>query len=100
MELLAFCPCRYAGLLQHRSLFFGLLAAAIAAVVVLKLPTGLRHWYKNTLAWKGSLCRALFGGVLSGRSVGRQNHRPFPGLNRIHIDPETVQKKFGISANR
>ncbi|UGF14523.1 PTS galactitol transporter subunit IIC [Escherichia coli] len=49
------------------SLFFGLLAAAIAAVVF--FPVGL-----------------LVDKII--------DH--IPGLNRIHIDPETVQKKFGI----
>lgn len=97
MELLAFCPCRYAGLLQHRSLFFGLLAAAIAAVVVLKLAD-----------WSAPLVQKYFG--LEGISLPTLSSVVFfpvgllvdkiidhiPGLNRIHIDPETVQKKFGI----
>ncbi|WP_407257165.1 PTS transporter subunit IIC [Klebsiella pneumoniae] len=78
------------------SLFFGLLAAAIAAVVVLKLADWSAPLVQKYFGRKGSFADALFGGVLSGRSVGRQNHRPYPGLNRIHIDPETVQKKFGI----
>ena len=57
----------------------------------------VRHWYESTSAWKGSLADALFGGVLSGSGLLVDkiiDH--IPGLNRIHIDPETVQKKFGI----
>lgn len=61
------------------SLFFGLLAAAIAAVVVLKLADWSAPLVQKIL-WPGRdlFADALFGGVLSGRSVGRQNHRPYP----------------------
>ncbi len=79
------------------SLFFGLLAAAIAAVVVLKLAD-----------WSAPLVQKYFG--LEGISLPTLSSVVFfpvgllvdkiidhiPGLNRIHIDPETVQKKFGI----
>ncbi len=76
------------------SLFFGLLAAAIAAVVVLKLAD-----------WSAPLVQKYFG--LEGISLPTLSSVVFfpvgllvdkiidhiPGLNRIHIDPETVQKK-------
>lgn len=60
------------------SLFFGLLAAAIAAVVVLKLADWSAPLVQKYFGWKDLFADALFGGVLSGRSVGRQNHRPYP----------------------
>ncbi len=78
------------------SLFFGLLAAAIAAVVVLKLADWSAPLVQKYFGLKGSHCRrssvVFFPvGLLVDKIIDH-----IPGLNRIHIDPETVQKKFGI----
>ncbi len=79
------------------SLFFGLLAAAIAAVVVLKLADWSAPLVQNTLARKGSHCRRSLRWC-SFRSVcwSTKSSTISPASIRIHIDPETVQKKFGI----
>ncbi|TGD49358.1 PTS galactitol transporter subunit IIC [Salmonella enterica subsp. enterica serovar Poona] len=75
----------------------GLFAAAIAAIVVLKLAD-----------WSAPLVAKYFG--LEGISLPTLSSVVFfpigllfdkiidkiPGVNRIHIDPENVQKKMGI----
>lgn len=78
------------------SLFFGLLAAAIAAVVVLKLADWSAPLVQNTLAGRDLFADALFGGVLSGRSVGRQNHRPYPRPQSYSYRSGNRTEKFGI----
>lgn len=79
------------------SFFLGLSAAAIAAIVVLKLAD-----------WSAPLVAKYFG--LEGISLPTLSSVVFfpigllfdkiidkiPGVNRIHIDPENVQKKMGI----
>lgn len=79
------------------SFVLGLSAAAIAAIVVLKLAD-----------WSAPLVAKYFG--LEGISLPTLSSVVFfpvgllfdkvidkiPGLNRIHIDPESVQKKLGI----
>lgn len=79
------------------SFVLGLCAAAIAAIVVLKLAD-----------WSAPLVAKYFG--LEGISLPTLSSVVFfpigllfdkiidkiPGLNRIHIDPESVQKKLGI----
>ncbi|HAT1644570.1 TPA: PTS galactitol transporter subunit IIC [Raoultella planticola] len=79
------------------SFVLGLSAAAIAAIVVLKLAD-----------WSAPLVAKYFG--LEGISLPTLSSVVFfpigllfdkiidkiPGLNRIHIDPEGVQKKLGI----
>ncbi|EKL1742979.1 PTS galactitol transporter subunit IIC [Salmonella enterica] len=79
------------------SFVLGLFAAAIAAIVVLKLAD-----------WSASLVAKYFG--LEGISLPTLSSVVFfpigllfdkiidkiPGVNRIHIDPENVQKKMGI----
>ncbi|ECH9261920.1 PTS galactitol transporter subunit IIC [Salmonella enterica subsp. enterica] len=79
------------------SFVLGLSAAAIAAIVVLKLAD-----------WSASLVAKYFG--LEGISLPTLSSVVFfpigllfdkiidkiPGVNRIHIDPENVQKKMGI----
>lgn len=79
------------------SLFFGLLAAAIAAVVVLKLADWSAPLVQKIL-WHGRdlFADALFGGVLSGRSVGRQNHRPYPRPQSYSYRSGNRTEKFGI----
>ncbi|AXM04317.1 hypothetical protein DKG79_21000 [Escherichia fergusonii] len=83
------------------SLFFGLLAAAIAAVVVLKLAD-----------WSAPLVQKYFG--LEGISLPTLSSVVFfpvgllvdkiidhiPGLNRIHIDRKPYRKSLASSANR
>lgn len=79
------------------SFVLGLCAAAIAAIVVLKLAD-----------WSAPLVAKYFG--LEGISLPTLSSVVFfpigllfdkiidkiPGLNRIHIDPDSVQKKLGI----
>ncbi|EHI3119961.1 PTS galactitol transporter subunit IIC [Salmonella enterica] len=79
------------------SFVLGLSAAAIAAIVVLKLAE-----------WSAPLVAKYFG--LEGISLPTLSSVVFfpigllfdkiidkiPGVNRIHIDPENVQKKMGI----
>lgn len=79
------------------SFVLGLSAAAIAAIVVLKLAD-----------WSAPLVAKYFG--LEGISLPTLSSVVFfpigllfdkiidkiPGVNRIHIDPENVQKKMGI----
>ncbi|ELL2774047.1 PTS galactitol transporter subunit IIC [Salmonella enterica subsp. enterica serovar Hadar] len=79
------------------SFILGLSAAAIAAIVVLKLAD-----------WSAPLVAKYFG--LEGISLPTLSSVVFfpigllfdkiidkiPGVNRIHIDPENVQKKMGI----
>ncbi|WP_202301878.1 PTS galactitol transporter subunit IIC [Dryocola clanedunensis] len=79
------------------SFVLGLTAAAVAAIVVLKLAD-----------WSAPLVSKYFG--LEGISLPTLSSVVFfpigllfdkiieniPGLNRIHIDPENVQKKLGI----
>ncbi|MFE8203942.1 PTS galactitol transporter subunit IIC [Salmonella enterica subsp. enterica serovar 1,4,[5],12:i:-] len=79
------------------SFVLGLSAAAIAAIVVLKLAD-----------WSAPLVAKYFG--LEGISLPTLSSVVFfpigllfdkiidkiPGINRIHIDPENVQKKMGI----
>ncbi|EEB5766463.1 PTS galactitol transporter subunit IIC [Salmonella enterica subsp. enterica serovar Heidelberg] len=79
------------------SFVLGLSAAAIAAIVVLKLAD-----------WSAPLVAKYFG--LEGISLSTLSSVVFfpigllfdkiidkiPGVNRIHIDPENVQKKMGI----
>ena len=79
------------------SFMLGLAAAAVAAVIVLKLAD-----------WSAPLVSKYFG--LEGISLPTLSSVVFfpigllfdkiidkiPGLNRIHIDPECVQKKLGI----
>ncbi|EGT8196606.1 PTS galactitol transporter subunit IIC [Salmonella enterica] len=79
------------------SFVLGLSAAAIAAIVVLKLAD-----------WSAPLVAKYFG--LEGISLPTLSSVVFfpigllfdkiidkiPGVNRIHIDPESVQKKMGI----
>ncbi|EBN8531873.1 PTS galactitol transporter subunit IIC [Salmonella enterica subsp. salamae] len=79
------------------SFVLGLSAAAIAAIVVLKLAD-----------WSAPLVAKYFG--LEGISLPTLSSVVFfpigllfdkiidkiPGVNRIHIDPENVQKKLGI----
>ncbi|EFR8873884.1 PTS galactitol transporter subunit IIC [Salmonella enterica] len=79
------------------SFVLGLFAAAIAAIVVLKLAD-----------WSAPLVAKYFG--LEGISLPTLSSVVFfpigllfdkiidkiPGVNRIHIDPENVQKKLGI----
>ncbi|MCT4711813.1 PTS galactitol transporter subunit IIC [Enterobacteriaceae bacterium H11S18] len=79
------------------SFVLGLTAAAVAAIVVLKLAD-----------WSAPLVSKYFG--LEGISLPTLSSVVFfpigllfdkiiesiPGLNRIHIDPESVQKKLGI----
>ncbi|EAU5107122.1 PTS galactitol transporter subunit IIC [Salmonella enterica] len=79
------------------SFVLGLSAAAIAAIVVLKLAD-----------WSAPLVAKYFG--LEGVSLPTLSSVVFfpigllfdkiidkiPGVNRIHIDPENVQKKMGI----
>ncbi|NIY47529.1 PTS galactitol transporter subunit IIC [Cedecea colo] len=79
------------------SFVLGLSAAALAAIVVLKLAD-----------WSAPLVAKYFG--LEGISLPTLSSVVFfpigllfdkiidkiPGLNRIHIDPENVQKKLGI----
>ncbi|MDL3593129.1 PTS galactitol transporter subunit IIC [Salmonella enterica] len=79
------------------SFVLGLSAAAIAAIVVLKLSD-----------WSAPLVAKYFG--LEGISLPTLSSVVFfpigllfdkiidkiPGVNRIHIDPENVQKKMGI----
>ncbi|EEH0081097.1 PTS galactitol transporter subunit IIC [Salmonella enterica subsp. enterica serovar Typhimurium] len=79
------------------SFVLGLSAAAIAAIVVLKLAD-----------WSAPLAAKYFG--LEGISLPTLSSVVFfpigllfdkiidkiPGVNRIHIDPENVQKKMGI----
>ncbi|MCS2161066.1 PTS galactitol transporter subunit IIC [Scandinavium sp. H11S7] len=79
------------------SFVLGLSAAAVAAIVVLKLAD-----------WSAPLVAKYFG--LEGISLPTLSAVVFfpigllfdkiidkiPGLNRIHIDPENVQKKLGI----
>ncbi|EFP1213089.1 PTS galactitol transporter subunit IIC [Salmonella enterica] len=79
------------------SFVLGLFAAAIAAIVVLKLAD-----------WSAPLVAKYFG--LEGISLPTLSSVVFfpigllfdkiidkiPGVNRIHIDPENVQKKMGI----
>ncbi|WP_156566763.1 PTS galactitol transporter subunit IIC [Metakosakonia massiliensis] len=79
------------------SFVLGLTAAAVAAIIVLKLAD-----------WSAPLVAKYFG--LEGISLPTLSSVVFfpigllfdkiidkiPGLNRIHIDPESVQKKLGI----
>lgn len=60
------------------SLFFGLLAAAIAAVVVLKLADWSAPLVQKYFGLEGISLPTLSSVVFFGRSAGRQNHRPYP----------------------
>ncbi|PNK70085.1 PTS galactitol transporter subunit IIC [Pantoea sp. FDAARGOS_194] len=79
------------------SFMLGLLAAALAAVVVLKLADWSAPLVAKYFGLEGislpTLSSVVFFpvGLLFDRIIDR-----IPGLNRIHIDPENVQKKLGI----
>ncbi len=75
----------------------GLSAAAIAAIVVLKLADWSAPLVAKYFGLEGislpTLSSVVFFpiGLLFDRIIDK-----IPGLNRIHIDPESVQKKLGI----
>ncbi len=100
MELLALCPAGTLVYYSTGSFVLGLSAAAIAAIVVLKLAD-----------WSAPLVAKYFG--LEGISLPTLSSVVFfpigllfdkiidkiPCVNRIHIDPENVQKKWESSAS-
>ncbi|HGB3473284.1 TPA: PTS galactitol transporter subunit IIC [Salmonella enterica subsp. diarizonae serovar 61:l,v:z35] len=79
------------------SFVLGLSAAAVAAIVVLKLADWSAPLVAKDFGLEGislpTLSSAVFFpiGLLSDKIIDK-----IPGLNRIHIDPENVQKKLGI----
>lgn len=79
------------------SFILGLSAAAIAAIVVLKLADWSAPLVAKYFGLEGislpTLSSVVFFpiGLLFDRIIDK-----IPGLNRIHIDPESVQKKLGI----
>ncbi|SUH33939.1 PTS galactitol transporter subunit IIC [Salmonella enterica subsp. enterica] len=87
-----------AGLLQHRGVLFW----------VCPQPLLPRSWFSNWADWSAPLVAKYFG--LEGISLPTLSSVVFfpigllfdkiidkiPGVNRIHIDPENVQKKMGI----
>ncbi|HAT1684970.1 TPA: PTS galactitol transporter subunit IIC [Klebsiella oxytoca] len=79
------------------SFVLGLSAAAVAAIVVLKLADWSAPLVAKDFGLEGislpTLSSAIFFpiGLLSDKIIDK-----IPGLNRIHIDPENVQKKLGI----
>ncbi|ECG7384718.1 PTS galactitol transporter subunit IIC [Salmonella enterica] len=100
VDMWNYCHFALAGTLVYYStgsFVLGLSAAAIAAIVVLKLAD-----------WSAPLVAKYFG--LEGISLPTLSSVVFfpigllfdkiidkiPGVNRIHIDPENVQKKMGI----
>ncbi|EKT2119716.1 PTS galactitol transporter subunit IIC [Salmonella enterica] len=79
------------------SFVLGLSAAAIAAIVVLKLADGSAPLVAKYFGLEGislpTLSSVVFFpiGLLFDKIIDK-----IPGVNRIHIDPENVQKKMGI----
>ncbi|EAZ3281482.1 PTS galactitol transporter subunit IIC [Salmonella enterica] len=79
------------------SFVLGLSAAAIAAIVVLKLADWSAPLVAKYFGLEGislpTLSSVVFFpiGLLFDKIIDR-----IPGVNRIHIDPENVQKKMGI----
>lgn len=79
------------------SFVLGLSAAAIAAIVVLKLADWSAPLVAKYFGLKGislpTLSSVVFFpiGLLFDKIIDK-----IPGVNRIHIDPENVQKKMGI----
>lgn len=79
------------------SFILGLSAATIAAIVVLKLADWSAPLVAKYFGLEGislpTLSSVVFFpiGLLFDRIIDK-----IPGLNRIHIDPESVQKKLGI----
>ncbi|ECB3360849.1 PTS galactitol transporter subunit IIC [Salmonella enterica subsp. enterica serovar Redba] len=79
------------------SFVLGLSAAAIAAIVVLKLADWSAPLVAKYFGLEGislpTLSSAVFFpiGLLFDKIIDK-----IPGVNRIHIDPENVQKKMGI----
>lgn len=79
------------------SFVLGLSAAGVAAIVVLKLADWSAPLVRKYFDLEGislpTLSAAVFFpiGLLFDKIIGK-----IPGLNRIHIDPESVQKKLGI----
>ncbi|EDT2638847.1 PTS galactitol transporter subunit IIC [Salmonella enterica subsp. enterica] len=79
------------------SFVLGLSAAAIAAIVVLKLADWFAPLVAKYFGLEGislpTLSSVVFFpiGLLFDKIIDK-----IPGVNRIHIDPENVQKKMGI----
>ncbi|CBG89884.1 PTS galactitol transporter subunit IIC [Citrobacter rodentium] len=79
------------------SFVLGLSAAALAAIVVLKLadwsaPLVAKHFGLEGISLPTLSAVVFFPiGLLFDKIIDK-----LPGLNRIHIDPESVQKKLGI----
>lgn len=79
------------------SFVLGLSAAAIAAIVVLKLADWSAPLVAKYFGLEGislpTLSSVIFFpiGLLFDKIIDK-----IPGVNRIHIDPENVQKKMGI----
>lgn len=79
------------------SFVLGLSAAAIAAIVVLKVadwsaPLVARYFGLEGISLPTLSSVVFFPiGLLSDKIIEK-----IPGLNRIHIDPESVQKRLGI----
>ena len=79
------------------SFVLGLSAAAIAAIVVLKVADWSAPLVAKYFGLEGislpSLSSVVFFpiGLLFDKIIDK-----IPGLNRIHIDPESVQKRLGI----
>ncbi|EDT6681262.1 PTS galactitol transporter subunit IIC [Salmonella enterica subsp. enterica] len=79
------------------SFVLGLSAAAIAAIVVLKLADWSAPLVAKYFGLEGILLPTLSSvvffpiGLLFDKIIDK-----IPGVNRIHIDPENVQKKMGI----
>ncbi|ECB4253679.1 PTS galactitol transporter subunit IIC [Salmonella enterica subsp. enterica serovar Saintpaul] len=79
------------------SFVLGLSAAAIAAIVVLKLadwsaPLVAKYFGLEGISLPTLSSVVLFPiGLLFDKIIDK-----IPGVNRIHIDPENVQKKMGI----
>ncbi|KNC92321.1 PTS galactitol transporter subunit IIC [Trabulsiella odontotermitis] len=79
------------------SFVLGLSAAALAAIVVLKLADWSAPLVAKYFGLEGislpTLSSVVFFpiGLLFDRTIDK-----IPGLNRIHIDPENVQRKLGI----
>ncbi|EEM3685702.1 PTS galactitol transporter subunit IIC [Salmonella enterica] len=79
------------------SFVLGLFAAAIAAIVVLKLADWSAPLVAKYVGLEGislpTLSSVVFFpiGLLFDKIIDK-----IPGVNRIHIDPENVQKKMGI----
>lgn len=79
------------------NIFMGLAAAAIAAIVVLKLADWSAPMIQDYFNLPGislpTLSSAVFFpiGLLGNKIIDK-----IPGLNKLNADPETIQKRFGI----